>query len=44
MSAMIELGLKIMKHKSALDAARLLTVAGVPVRVISRDLKRRHYA
>lgn len=53
MSAMVELGLKIMKYKSTLDAAHFLTVAGVPVRVISRvllrpdlrrNLKRRHYA
>ncbi len=40
MSAMIELALKIMRHKSALDAAHFLTVAGVPVRVISRVLLR----
>lgn len=53
MGAMVELGLKIMRHKSVLDAAHFLTVAGVPVRVISRvllrpdlrrNLKRRHYA
>lgn len=53
MSAMVELGLKIMRHKSTLDAAKFLTVAGVPMRVISRvllrpdlrrNLKRRHFA
>lgn len=53
MSAMVELGIKLMKHKSAKEAARFLTVAGVPIRVISRvllrpdlrrNLKRRHFA
>ena len=40
MSAMVELGLKIMRYKTALDAAKFLTVAGVPMRVISRVLLR----
>jgi hypothetical protein len=53
MCAMVELGLKIMKYKNTLDAAHFLTVAGVPMRVISRvllrpdlrrNLKRRNFA
>ncbi|TCS39334.1 hypothetical protein EDC30_101290 [Paucimonas lemoignei] len=53
MSAMVELGLKMMRHKSTLDAAKFLTAAGVPIRVITRvllrpdlrrNLKRRHFA
>lgn len=40
MSAMVELGLKIMRYKSVHSAAQFLTVAGVPLRVIIRVLLR----
>jgi hypothetical protein len=40
MSAMVELGLKLMKYKSASEVARFLAAAGVPVRVITRVLLR----
>lgn len=40
MSAMVELGLKIMRNKSVHNAAQFLAAAGVPVRVITRVLLR----
>jgi uncharacterized metal-binding protein len=53
MSAMVELGIKLMKYKSASEVARFMAAAGVPVRVITRvllrpdlrrNLKRQHFA
>lgn len=53
MSAMVELGLKLMKYQSATEVARFLAAAGVPVRVITRvllrpdlrrNMKRQHFA
>ncbi len=40
MSAMVELGIKLMKHKGASEVARFLAAAGVPMRVITRVLLR----
>jgi hypothetical protein len=40
MSAMVEIGIKLLKNKSASEVARFLTEAGVPVRVITRVLLR----
>jgi len=53
MSAMVELGVRLSKHKSVTAVARFLSAAGVPMRVVTRvllrpdlrrNLKRRHYA
>ena len=40
MSAMVEIGLKLMNHTSASEVAKFLAAAGVPVRVITRVLLR----
>lgn len=40
MTAMVELGLKLMKNKSVAEVARFLAAAGVPVHVITRVLLR----
>lgn len=42
MGAMVELGLRLMKHKSVSEVARFLAAAGVPVHVITRVLLRPH--
>lgn len=53
MSAMVELGLRLMKYKRASEVARFMAAAGVPVRVITRvllrpdlrrNMKRQHFA
>jgi hypothetical protein len=53
MSAMVELGLKLMKYKSVSEVARFLAAAEVPMHVITRvllrpdlrrNLKRQHFA
>lgn len=53
MSAMVELGLRLMKYRRASEVADFLAAAGVPVRVITRVLlrpdlrrnfKRQHFA
>lgn len=40
MSAMVELGLKLMKYKSVSEVARFLAAAEVPMHVITRVLLR----
>jgi hypothetical protein len=40
MSAMVELGLRLMKHKSVSEVARFLAAAEVPMHVITRVLLR----
>jgi hypothetical protein len=53
MSAIVEFGVMLLKHKGVTAVARFLAVAGVPMRVVTRvllrpdlrrNLKRRRYA